>query len=535
MTDWLSAARDRFVTSAEPGVGTGADTGPVLSEVANNGARSTAALDFPATNQAQHQQLVRSLSTSVRGGRWIQIVYVLFDIFFVSLDAAAVFLFRFGPASLVGGIRLGSSTVLRSLPLNEYLAITLLYCSLIVLCCQSQGLYWTPRSRTTLDESIAVSKAVLLATLLLTAFIYLSGAKEISRLWVGYSSILSVVTLVFWRVWKRHIVIWRVTQGVGAQNILIVGGGKVGQALARHLQQNKQLGYLVKGFLDQNHTGDHRILGRIEDLAQVARAQFVDGVFITIPSQRELVKNVAIEARGLRLDVKVIPELYDGLGWNAPVRYVGNFPVMELHWEPIPTVGLLLKRMIDIVSSAFVLLALLPLLTVIAIAIKFDSPGPVLYRSKRMGKKGRVFVCHKFRTMVANADGLKDQLRHLNERDGPFFKIAEDPRVTRLGKVLRKYSLDELPQVWNVLKGDMSLVGPRPHPLDDYHQYSLEHLRRLDVKPGITGLWQVTARQHPSFERNVMLDLEYIENWDLWLDIKIMLQTIPAIVRGEGV
>ena len=136
--------------------------------------------------------------------------------------------------------------------------------------------------------------------------------------------------------------------------------------------------------------------------------------------------------------------------------------------------------------------------------------------------------------MVTNADALKDKLRHLNERQGAFFKIANDPRLTRVGRFLRKYSLDELPQLLNVLKGDMSLVGPRPHPEDDYEQYDLEHLRRLDVTPGITGLWQVSARWDPSFEKNMAFDLEYIANWDFWLDLKILLRTLPAVFKGSG-
>jgi lipopolysaccharide/colanic/teichoic acid biosynthesis glycosyltransferase len=158
----------------------------------------------------------------------------------------------------------------------------------------------------------------------------------------------------------------------------------------------------------------------------------------------------------------------------------------------------------------------------------------VFYRSQRVGKKGRIFTCYKLRTMVVNADGMKDGLRHRNERQGPFFKISDDPRVTRAGRVFRKYSLDELTQFWNVLKGDMSLVGPRPHPLDDYEQYDLDHLRRLEVRPGITGLWQVTARKDPSFQTSMNLDLEYIESWSFMLDLKILAKTLPAVLNGDG-
>lgn len=208
--------------------------------------------------------------------------------------------------------------------------------------------------------------------------------------------------------------------------------------------------------------------------------------------------------------------------------------MMDLHSKPIPIVGLFFKRLLDVTVATATLIVLSPVLIVLAIAIRRDSSGSILYRSPRVGKKGRKFVCYKFRTMVENADALKEELRRRNERDGPFFKIADDPRITRVGRFLRKYSLDELPQLWNVIRGDMSLVGPRPHPLDDYERYDLEHLRRLDVKPGITGLWQVTARRDPSFEKNMSLDVAYIEDWHFGRDLKILLKTVPAILRASG-
>lgn len=202
--------------------------------------------------------------------------------------------------------------------------------------------------------------------------------------------------------------------------------------------------------------------------------------------------------------------------------------------EPIIGMRMLLKRIMDVFVSSLALLFLWPLMLVIGIAVKLGSHGPVIYRSLRVGKCGREFDCYKFRTMVAGSDGLKENLIRLNQRRGPFFKIADDPRVTRFGKFLRKYSLDELPQLWNVLKGDMSLVGPRPHPVEDCAQYSSEHCRRLGVKPGVTGLWQVMARTNPCFEICMMLDLAYIEKWSLLLDCRILLKTVPAVLAGEG-
>jgi lipopolysaccharide/colanic/teichoic acid biosynthesis glycosyltransferase len=202
--------------------------------------------------------------------------------------------------------------------------------------------------------------------------------------------------------------------------------------------------------------------------------------------------------------------------------------------ELVVRLGLLVKRIMDVVLSMIVLVPLWPLMLIIAIAIKLESPGCVIYPSLRLGEKGRKFACYKFRTMVPGADGLRDNLRRLNQRHGPFFKIAADPRVTRFGRFLRKYSLDELPQFWNVLKGDMSLVGPRPHPVEDCAQYTFEHRRRLGVKPGVTGLWQVLARANPSFEICMILDLAYIEKWSLLLDCRILMKTIPSVLTGEG-
>jgi exopolysaccharide biosynthesis polyprenyl glycosylphosphotransferase len=446
------------------------------------------------------------------------------DLLLVCANGAVVFYLRFFRE---GHVEPGVS-------ITHYLAFLALYAALVGVFCQNQGLYQTWRSTGPLDESFSILKAVFLATLLLTAFIYLSGDKTISRLVVGFSGVLNAVTLPAWRFWKREIVKHRVASGKDGRHVLIVGAGDVGRALARHFEENKYLGYVVKGFLEQDGKNGTGVIGGIDDLHRLALMHFADEIFITTPSERDLVARVVLEARQYHLDVKVVPEMFDGLGLRAPIRYVGDFPVMELLREPIPAFGLLVKRIVDVSGAALGLVALAPVFALLAIAIRLDSPGSAVYSSSRMGRKGRKFPCYKFRTMVANADEIKDGLRHMNERDGPFFKITNDPRLTRIGGFLRRYSLDELPQLWNVFKGEMSLVGPRPHPLDDYEQYRLEDLRRLDVKPGITGLWQVYGRRDPSFEKNMTLDLEYIETWSLWLDIKILLKTLPAAASGSG-
>jgi exopolysaccharide biosynthesis polyprenyl glycosylphosphotransferase len=417
---------------------------------------------------------------------------------------------------------------------KQHMGFLLLYAALVVLACQSQNLYKAIHERSALDESLSVLKAVFLATLVLTLFIYVSGAKTLSRLVIGSTGVLTVFTLVLGRMARRKYIVGRLAQGFGIRNVLIVGAGQVGQTLANYLSGNRELGFRVLGFLDSNHHGDAHFLGNPSDLVQVAREYFVDDVFVTIPSERQVVKSVILEARKQRLNVHLVPDLYDGLGWGVGLHFVGDFPVLKLHEEPIPEFGLSIKRLADVLVSFFGLLLLLPFLGLLALLIKLDSDGPILYRSRRVGSKARKFTCYKFRTMIREADAQRKGLEHLNEREGVLFKISNDPRITRIGRWMRKYSLDELPQLWNILKGEMSLVGPRPPLPGEYVQYRLEHLRRLDVTPGLTGLWQVTARQDPSFASYLALDCDYIENWSLWLDFKILLKTVAVVAKGTG-
>jgi exopolysaccharide biosynthesis polyprenyl glycosylphosphotransferase len=326
------------------------------------------------------------------------------------------------------------------------------------------------------------------------------------------------------------------------RNVLIVGAGPVGRELAATLEREHLAGRIVVGFLDEVEAVTGDVLGRVENLARIARAEFVDEIILAIPNQHDLALQVIREARRNRLNIRAVPDLY-GYGWDhncgaergrLGLEYFGDLPVLTLHEEKALTSGLFWKRVLDVLASVVTLVVAAPLMLAIGLIIKATSPGQVLYQAKRVGLKGRKFICYKFRTMVSDADQLKDGLRAENERQGPCFKILADPRITRVGQVLRRYSLDELPQLWNVLRGEMSMVGPRPHPLDDFEHYRLEHLRRLDVTPGITGLWQVTARRDPSFQRNMALDLEYIEHWSLGMDLWILWKTVFVILHGSG-
>lgn len=319
----------------------------------------------------------------------------------------------------------------------------------------------------------------------------------------------------------------------GMRNVLIVGAGGLGHRLASHMEKHPELGRSVCGFLDDRKLLGKGVMGRTSDLAELARAGFVDEVILAGPHDREKTLRVVRAAQQLRLDVKMAPDLF-GCEPARETERIGDIPLISLHEERLPVAGLLLKRALDVTTAGAALILMLPVLALLAILIRFDSPGPVLYVALRAGCKGRPFRCYKFRTMVRDADALKQSLRAKNERQGPFFKITDDPRITRVGRFLRRYSLDELPQLWNVLKGEMSLVGPRPHPLDDFSAYTIEQLPRLDVVPGMTGLWQVTARRNPSFQAGLNLDIEYIHRWSLEMDLKILLKTAAVVLRGSG-
>jgi len=317
------------------------------------------------------------------------------------------------------------------------------------------------------------------------------------------------------------------------RNVLIVGAGSVGQKLADHLERSPLEKRMVLGFLDDHHPVGGNIRGRVRDLSLLAQTEFVDEIILAgVP--RETAQQAIWEARRCGIGIKLVPELISSGSEPLIVEQLGDMPVLTLRQERIPPFGLALKRGFDILGSAVGLVLAGPFLGLIALAIGLDSPGPLLYKAPRAGFKGRRFTCYKFRTMVADADAKKPELRLRNERRGPFFKIQNDPRITRVGRFLRRYSLDELPQLWNVLRGEMSLVGPRPHPLDDFARYRIQDLKRLRALPGLTGLWQVTARQDPSFERNLMLDREYIEHWSLASDFKILFKTIAAVFEGSG-
>lgn len=390
---------------------------------------------------------------------------------------------------------------------------------------------WTDRLP---REIFSIVSSIVTALVLVMALLCFARASRALKLGLGLAGLMSCVSLSARREIRQRILRRRTDDGSDTERVLIVGGGPVGRALATHFEQQKNARYQVIGFLDDDDSAGARVLGKSKDLRQVAQRHFIDEVFLTTPPEATITGNLRSEARAGRINVSLVEPTQMTESCAGGQMQTRCYSVAAIHRIPEHALATILKRELDVFLAAVLLAALSPLMLAVAIAVKLDSDGSVLYHCWRLGKRGRQFTCYKFRTMVSDAHAMRGHLKHLNEYEKILFKIREDPRITPLGKFLRKYSLDELPQLCNVLVGDMSLVGPRPPLPEEYEQYSAECRQRLRVKPGITGLWQVTARQNPSFDVYMRLDLQYVENWSLWWDLKILLQTIPAVLRGTG-
>jgi exopolysaccharide biosynthesis polyprenyl glycosylphosphotransferase len=446
--------------------------------------------------------------------------------------------FHAGPVS--GARGLWDGTLIHGRSMGLLLALLCGFGISLIITSRRMHLYTPTRLTSFLHEQRLSVQACFTSGLLLTGALYLIRAEDIPRNIVLITVGIVTLTLSLRRLLYRLRIYRLYDRGVGTRNVLIVGTGPEAQALRNHIENIPHLGYTFKGFIDYPGTrpgftsASVNLVGTLDTLFIQARKQFVDEIFFATPCEQGLVREIVQKAQHHGVDFRVVPDFYAGLAWNSPIEYIGQFPTIPLHRGYVPEISLLLKRVLDIVFSTLAIILLAPVFAAIAIAVRLDSPGPIFYSSERIGKKGRVFRCFKFRTMVRDAERRLADIRHLNERDSVMFKISNDPRVTKVGCFLRKYSLDELPQFFNALIGDMSIVGPRPPIASEVREYKLSHLRRLDVTPGITGLWQVQARQDPSFDNYISLDMTYIENWNVWLDLKIIARTIGVVLAGTG-
>jgi len=422
--------------------------------------------------------------------------------------------------------------------INPFRFVFLFWILISVLFNHTHKLYYTKRE---LFESIEIGeviKSVFLSSLASITLIYVAKIEGFPRTVFGLSAIFMMVSFSVWRVLKRLYVEYLVVHGFNNFNALIVGAGRVGEALAREIEARPTLGVKVRGFLDDYKTegpAGNRwpVLGKIEDFTRIAPREFINHLFITIYHDSDVFIKLLSQARDLGIAVRVIPQGFELTSGEFLKYDIGLIPVLEYSdiQQFRKQAG---KRIFDFCMSLLMLILLSPVYLVLAAAVLIDSPGTVFYRCRRYGRGGRVFHMLKFRSMVKDADQRIHEVQHQNEADGPIFKIKNDPRVTRVGRFLRRYSLDELPQLFNVFIGDMSLVGPRPLPISQIEKEDLRQLKRLEVRPGITGLWQIRGRSDISFTKLLRWDIWYINNWSLWLDWNILLQTLPVVMKGKG-
>ena len=410
------------------------------------------------------------------------------------------------------------------------LSLLLLIGGVTVLCSALAGVYTFDRERR-VTHATRLAAAQAFGLFLVMQFVVISGLEKFRLAGIASAGVITFFSCLAWRCYYWQTASSPTRRPRNARRVLVIGAGPGGDAIAAALRSDPVREYEILGFLDDKISNPN-VLGTLSALPRIVAAGFADEVILSV-ARPELIADVVAKCREARADVRVLCTT-EVSGCIPHVHMMAGYPVLTILKQRNNDWQLSVKRMIDVIFAATVLVVLSPLWLLIAALIKLDSPGPVLHRSWRVGRKGRRFIFYKFRTMVANAEEMKANLLHHNERTGLLFKIADDPRITRLGRWLRKYSVDEIPQFYNVLVGDMSLVGPRPPSEDEFCCYKLEHLSRLTVDTGITGLWQVTARQDPSFERTLALDLEYITRWNLALDFRIFLKTISSVIHGTG-
>jgi exopolysaccharide biosynthesis polyprenyl glycosylphosphotransferase len=423
---------------------------------------------------------------------------------------------------------------------REHLLLTMLSLPLWILVFLRYGLYRTRHISDPLEEFRRVVHAVAASILGLVAVSFLLKLW-IARSWLLLLFALAVAILSAERRLIRGVLATLRRRGLLLRPVVIVGGNTEAIALSAMLVNNPAIGYHVLGFVDDTapvdtYLLDHKpVLGRVDQVVDIVRRCNASGALLaTSAIDLEVTNRLTRQLNEAGYYAELSLSLRGIASERLAVRTLGHFQVASI--SPVQRSGWrgMAKRVLDVVGATTGLLLMAPVLVLIALAIKLNSSGPVLFQQERVGRDGKPFRMLKFRTMVRNAEELMANLVRQNEADGPLFKLKNDPRVTRVGHLLRRLSLDEFPQLWNVLRGEMSLVGPRPALPHEVTDWGPELHQRLRVKPGITGMWQVNGRSNASFEDYVRLDLYYVDNWSLLTDLAIVAKTVIAVLRRQG-
>ncbi len=432
--------------------------------------------------------------------------------------------------------------------LSDYLPLLPLALAIWGALLLSSGRYRSHRTVLLLEEAWAIIRVCVSGAIIFTLALYLTrlderllGDDRVSRLWALLFAVFSCLFLLSEKLGLRLTSRYVRSHGFNYRTVLIVGTGSTALSIADSIQGHRFWGFRILGFVRNGHQPEEPwpsrfpILGEIADIPRIVESSVVDDVIFAV-HRRELDRLedlfLSLQEQGIR--TRFAMDLFPHTRARIELEELDGMPLLSFATTPTSQLKLMLKRTLDVAVASLLLLIALPIVGMIALAIRLTSGGKVLFRQTRCGLNGRVFTLYKFRTMVEGAEERRRELMHLNEMDGPVFKLRSDPRVTGFGRFLRRYSLDELPQLWTVLRGDMSMVGPRPPIPEEVAKYQRWQRRRLAMKPGLTCLWQVSGRNDLDFDRWMQLDLEYIDSWSPTLDFKILLKTIPAVLSGKG-
>ncbi len=441
---------------------------------------------------------------------------------------------RFGPG--------GWESTWQSAGIDGRLA-AVLYGLALVAVLWVQGLYRLRVRLSTRREMVDVLTAIVLLAVVVFTALFLFKLPNVSRLFLLLLFPVQAAATITIRAFIRWTFLRLRSRGYNTRYFLIVGANPAAERFADAIERHRELGLQAVGHLagpnDRTRGTDRLvrrpILGDLDDIGTVMHGSVVDEVIVCLErDDRQMTEAITRlcedEGRVVRIPLTDLGPVIPG----GRIEEFNGIEVQSLAYGPDRTIGMIAKRSIDVVLAVLGLVILSPVLLVVALVVRLREGGPVLFWQTRVGVHGRPFQVVKFRTMVPGAEALLDDLEADNEISGPAFKLTDDPRLTGTGRWLRSTSIDELPQLWNVLRAEMSLVGPRPPLPREVEAYDVWHRRRLSMQPGITGLWQVAARRDPDFDRWVRLDLDYIDRWSLWLDLKIIARTIPAVLSGEG-
>ncbi len=427
-------------------------------------------------------------------------------------------------------------------PFHPYIPYAVIFIAWLYLNYRGSGLYRPIRGRSWLDELSAIVNGVTSATIVMLAISFALQPLVFSRLLMIYVAAITIILLATARIVQRIVHARLRERGIGIQRVLVVGAGDIGRSVLRTMIARKDQGYLPVGYLDRDPNlarvdlGRVKGLGGIDNLEAVLRDQDVDHVVITLPwALHDQIVQLIQVCKSAKVDVSVVPDVFQLNLRQVLVENLDGIPVLRVNgYVPFKATNRLFKRALDIAIIVLASPVLLLVGAVVAIAIRLESDGPIFYNAPRVGATSSHCNMIKFRSMILDADKLRDHLINTQELDPRHPKIKNDPRVTRVGRFIRTTSLDELPNLVNVLMGHMSIVGPRPPTPEEVNLYEPWHMQRLQVKPGLTGLWQVSGRSEIPFDEMCLLDIYYIENWSMQLDAQILLMTVPRVLMRQG-